>query len=147
MGSITNLLIRRGANSMTVAAPVMTIQELLTQQQRVKKRRSEMAAEEKLLSAEQKDLERDILAYLRTQGVDRVDIHGLAVSRHVDIKANVTDWDAVHQFIHDENAFHLLKRELLSSSYNEYLAQGVSIPGTEPFELEKLSVKSARRSG
>jgi hypothetical protein len=132
---------------METAAPVMTIQDLLSQQQLVKTRRSVLAAEEKILSAEQRELERDILAYLRTQGVDRVDIHGLAVSRHVDIKANVTDWDAVHQFIHDENAFHLLKRELLSSAYNEYLGQGVSIPGTEPFELEKLSVKAARRSG
>ena len=54
---------------------------------------------------------------------------------------NVTDWDAVHQYIVDNNACYLLEKRLSAAPYREMLAAGEPIPGTEPFEKREISLR------
>lgn len=54
---------------------------------------------------------------------------------------NVTDWDAVHQYIVDQQACYLLEKRISAAPWRELLAMGTQIPGTEPFEKRSLSLR------
>lgn len=54
---------------------------------------------------------------------------------------NVTDWDAVHQYVVEHQACYLLEKRLSAAPWRELLAMGDQIPGTEPFEKRSLSLR------
>ena len=51
------------------------------------------------------------------------------------------DWEAIHKYVKENDAFHLLYRQILATSYREMLDAGEEIPGIETYERVTISVR------
>ena len=71
-----------------------------------------------------------------------------AGSRRMQIRTTkapqVTDWKAVHDYVREHNAFHLLHRRISADSYAELIGDGGTVPGLEPVDVTKLQVTKRR---
>jgi len=56
------------------------------------------------------------------------------------------DWEAIHQYVKDNNAFHLLYRQILSKTYRELLNAGEKVPGIETYTKISISVRKPNGS-
>lgn len=56
---------------------------------------------------------------------------------------NVTDWEAVFNFVKENDAFYLLRKQLNTGPFREHLAAGEAIPGVDSFNKVKLSLTKA----
>lgn len=54
---------------------------------------------------------------------------------------NPVDWDAIYLYIAETNQPFLLQRRLMNNALAELANQGVTVPGTEPVNLRKLSIR------
>jgi hypothetical protein len=53
----------------------------------------------------------------------------------------VEDWDAVYQFIHDNEYYHCLEKRFAVLAYREILGQGNNVPGVVPYTKRKVTFK------
>lgn len=51
------------------------------------------------------------------------------------------DWEAIHQYVKDNDAFHLLYRQILSATYRELLDAGEEVPGIDTYTRVAISVR------
>ena len=60
------------------------------------------------------------------------------------IVANVTDWEALHEYIRKTKNFQLLQKRVSDPAWRELggLSKGKGIPGTEAFTRRTLNVRS-----
>ncbi len=70
-----------------------------------------------------------------------------AVARTEKDMPRVTDWEAVHDFIHENDAYDLFQRRLHEGAVAERWAEGVEIPGVDRFKKVDLSVTKAKGKG
>jgi hypothetical protein len=54
---------------------------------------------------------------------------------------SVKDWDKVFAYIKKKGAFDLLQKRLSATAYRERLESKVAVPGVEPFNVVKLSLR------
>lgn len=65
------------------------------------------------------------------------------VSMKEEIQPNVTDWDALYDYITENNAFYFLQRKVNGAPFRESLDAGMPPAGVEPVTVRKLSVRKA----
>lgn len=53
----------------------------------------------------------------------------------------VNDWDALYQYVIDNEALYLFERRVAATAWRELMESGESVPGTEPFTKRKLSLR------
>ena len=58
----------------------------------------------------------------------------------VAVHPHVIDWDLVHEYVRENNAFHLMYKQLTAGAYREVLDAGEIVPGVEPYEKETISI-------
>lgn len=76
-------------------------------------------------------------------GLDRFAVGKLTFSISEQTVGNVEDWEAVYQFVRDNNAFYLLQRRLANAAYKEILDGGDSLPGVVPFTKRSLNMRKS----
>lgn len=54
---------------------------------------------------------------------------------------NVDDWEAVYQYILENEAVYLLEKRMGATAWRELYAMGELIPGTSPFEQRTLLLR------
>ena len=100
------------------------------------------AAELKELKKRKKELEDTLLGGLEVG--EKVSFAGVGtVSCAEEIVPNVEDWEAVYDYIRNNNAFYLLARKLNAAPYRESLNIGDEIEGVTPVTIRKLNVRKA----
>lgn len=90
------------------------------------------------------ELQAQILAELENQGLPKATGHKASVSRAETVVANVKDWDAVYQFMVENEAFYLMEKRIANAAYRELMAMTESgqIPGIEPFTKVTLNMRT-----
>jgi len=113
----------------------------------------EMIAEKKALHVDKDMLEKELNAVkahiyeIDEQLMGAMDDAGLmqiaddAMTVYISemIVPTVSDWDAAHAWIVENNAMHMMERRMSARAWRESEESGIHIPGTEPFT--KRSVK------
>ena len=85
-------------------------------------------------------LKHKILEALSALGLDSSKINDVAIAtRTRKTVANVKDWDAFYEWIHEQNVPELLQKRLLLSGIQEYFDRGETIPGVEDEEVFDLN--------
>ena len=81
---------------------------------------------------------------LNDVGLDRASNDRFTVSKLSNVVPSVTDWDALYEFIRENDAMYMLQRRLLASAYRELVEErdGEDIPGVAPFEQVTLSFRT-----
>lgn len=87
--------------------------------------------------------ETDIIEIADEMGLDRFAVGKLTFSISSQVVGNVEDWDAVHAYIKENDAFYLLQRRLSNAPYKEILDSGESLPGVVPFTKRTLNMRKS----
>ena len=131
----------------------LNIGQLIDKLHAVREKRAELAAKDKPLEVEEKELRDMILAELAAQGTDEARSKKLKVSVTYNTVANVKDWDAFWDFILKGKGKynHLLQRRVSDPAYRELvgmaendkrLAKALGEAGVESFVTAKLNLRS-----
>lgn len=131
----------------------LNIGQLIDKLHAVREKRAGLAAKDKPLEVEEKELRDMILAELAAQGTDEARSKKLKVSVTYNTVANVKDWDAFWDFILKGKGKynHLLQRRVSDPAYRELvgmaendkrLAKALGEAGVESFVTAKLNFRS-----
>lgn len=82
-----------------------------------------------------------IYAKLDEQGVDRTSVNGITLAKSDTQVPNVTDWDALGQFILEQGMLVLLQRRVSSAAWKELLDLGTEVPGVESFTKRDVNIR------
>ena len=61
------------------------------------------------------------------------------------ITAQVDDWEKLYKYISQEGAYDLLQRRVNDAAYRARLDDGIFVPGTQSFPVEKLSLNKVSK--
>ena len=97
------------------------------------------AIDEKISAQEEIVFER-----LEKEGLKKADGTKASCSIGESVVASVTDWDALHAYIHKTKHYHLLQKRVADLAWRELMAlnKGKGVPGTEAFTKRKLNLRS-----
>lgn len=66
-----------------------------------------------------------------------------SVSMAEETQPSVQDWEALYDYIKENDAFYLLQRKVNSAPYRELLTMGDELAGVQPVTVRKLSVRKS----
>ena len=119
----------------------LTLADLANDRDVLRERKRELEAEVKLLDQALAANELAIIERLDEMGVNKFAVGKLSFSISENTVGNVEDWDQVHAYIRDNNAFHLVQRRLANAAYKELLDMGEELPGVVPFNKRSLNFR------
>lgn len=119
----------------------LTLADLANDRDVLRERKRELEAEIKLLEQALAANELAIIERLDEMGVNKFAVGKLSFSISENTVGNVEDWDQVHAYIRDNNAFHLVQRRLANAAYKELLDMGEELPGVVPFNKRTLNFR------
>ena len=109
----------------------------------IRKLRANLEEQDKVLKEEFAQIELVLLARADEQGATRISTtDGTATITEEEVPT-VTDWDAVHLYIKENDAFHLLQRRINTAAWREMLKAATPLPGTAPFTKRSIGFRSA----
>jgi hypothetical protein len=109
--------------------------------------RKDRQAQEKLvkeMKAREDKLEEHIIEKLKMQKLDGAKGKRATAAIQKKTVAQVTDWEALFDYIMDKDAFELIQRRVNNKAYLERLDAKQRIPGVEPFHYEDLSLTTLK---
>jgi hypothetical protein len=84
-----------------------------------------------------------IYAKLEEAGVDRTAVDGITLSKSDTVVPTVEDWDALGQFIVENNMLYLLQRRVSAATWKELLEDGVDVPGITAFTKQDVNIRAS----
>lgn len=133
MGTVTNL---------KKARQRVTVGSLIDAMHTVREARRAIAAQDKELSAQQQDLEAQLLALMDEEGVTKSTGKTATASISESVQFNVSDWDAFTAFMAKKKYFHLVQRRISAPSVREIFEKSGEVPGLEPFTKREIGLRN-----
>lgn len=107
----------------------------------LRERKRELDAESKQVGAEIEQLKLEIREELDQQGTLSTR-SGLAAATITEtVVPHIADWDEAVQWIMDNEATYLIRRQISAGAYRDMLKAGDTIPGIEPFTKREVSLR------
>lgn len=128
-------------NAKVDAPTEVTLAYLANRRDDLRERKRELEAEVKSIDKALAENELLIIERLDEMGVNKFAVGKLSFSISENTVGNVEDWDQVHAYIRDNNAFHLVQRRLANAAYKELLDMGEELPGVVPFNKRTLNFR------
>ena len=119
------------------------LNDLLSEVTKIRTEIKSVQSEEKLLKAQQRELESQISIRMQEQGLDKISNDICTISLKNEIVPTVEDWDQLHEHITDTNQFELLQKRVSATAYRELIAAGMDVPGVKSTELTRINFRSA----
>ena len=88
-------------------------------------------------------LEEDLIEQMSNINMTKVAGGGLKAAISETVVPAVDDWEAVFNYIKENEAFYLLQKRISVTAYRELLITGESVPGAAPFTQVKVNVSNA----
>lgn len=110
----------------------------------IREKRRLIAEQEKVLEAEYKELEENLLARLDAEGMDKATGKTATISVSTNVVANIVDWDKACAYIKRTNNFQLLQRRISDPAFRELMElKGLKeLPGLEAFSKKRLNLRA-----
>lgn len=119
------------------------LDDLATERDTLREEKRELETKVKALDALLATNEVSIIEIADEMGLDRFAVGKLTFSISNQVVGNVEDWDALHAYIKENDAFYLLQRRLSNAPYKEILDSGESLAGVVPFTKRSLNMRKA----
>jgi hypothetical protein len=97
------------------------------------------------MEAEEKVIREKIISMLEEQGLGMGGGGTATASITRRVVASPVDWQAIHTYIKENDAFDLLQKRINDTAYRDRLEQGEVVPGCEPYTVVGLSLVKASR--
>lgn len=121
--------------------PDLSLGQLAQLAHDVREEKRELDRQSKECGARLDELKGLIYAKLDEQGVDRTSVNGITLSKSDTQVPNVTDWDALNQFILEQGMLVLLQRRVSGAAWKELLELGTEVPGIESFTKHDVNIR------
>jgi hypothetical protein len=109
----------------------------------IREQRRELAAKDKELKDEADALEETLLVKMREQGSTRVsNKRGTAIISET-IVPSVDDWDAVTEYIKENDAMYLLTKKIASAPFRELIESGQEVPGVRAVTKVDINLRAS----
>jgi len=128
-------------NAKVDAPAEVTLAYLANRRDDLREHKRELEAQVKVIDQALAANELEIIERLDEMGVNKFAVGKLSFSISENTVGNVEDWDRVHAYIRDNNAFHLVQRRLANAAYKELLDMGEELPGVVPFNKRTLNFR------
>tara|TARA_X000001036_G_C20690270_1_gene809149 strand:+ start:5171 stop:5572 length:402 start_codon:yes stop_codon:yes gene_type:complete len=119
-----------------------TIDELISDKAKVKKKMDVHNSHLKDLRAEESEIDSMLLTKMETEGIERTANHVASVSVREEVVPNVENWDEVYPYIVENELWSLLHRRISSTSFREIIELGEQVPGITTRTLRKITFRS-----
>ena len=111
-----------------------------------RERKRELEAELAEVKREIEALEHDLIEAMEKQGTDLARGQLATASISKDTVPEIEDWEAVLQYVKENDAFYLLHRRISTAPWRELLESGETVPGTKPFEKKSVSIRKVKKA-
>jgi len=118
------------------------LNDLLSEVTKIRTEIKSVQSEEKLLKAQQRELESQISIRMQEQGLDKISNDVCTISLKNEIVPTVEDWDQLHEHIIKTNQFELLQKRMSATAYRELITTGMDVPGVKSTELTRVNFRS-----
>ena len=123
------------------AMELLTSEEYVSGLTAIRNERKKLEDRKKELVAEWRDLEAGLLSLLDSQGAKVVGTGVGTATITENILPTIKDWDALTNYIIQNDATHLLQRRVSSAAFRELQLAGIDIPGVEPYTQRQISLR------
>lgn len=123
---------------MSIGNMIDTLYELRAQRLAIEKQVEELKARETATKEE-------IMFLLKEGGLEGAKGAVATASIQYKVKPVVTDWDAVHAYIRDNDMFALLQKRLTVTLWAALQDDNILVPGTESAAFTDLSLTKSKR--
>lgn len=113
----------------TVAQTLLNIADLAEIRDNLREELRKVQDEARRIKALIDENEGALMAILDDQGVTLTGVGPYTMSVTENTVAYVEDWDSLHSYIVEKEAFHLLQRRVSNAAYREILYYGESVRG------------------
>ena len=96
------------------------------------------------LKAEENRLKGILITHMEGNDLSSVGGQSCVVNRLTKQRAIACDWNEIHKFIIENDAFDLLQRRLKDSAIKERLDDGVDVPGVSLMDYSHITYSKAR---
>lgn len=124
----------------------MNLGPLIDKLYETRQKRLDLQKQADALKAQEVEMRQEVLATLRSMGMEKGTGSLATCGITVSIDPVVTDWDEVHNFIRENDRFDLLQKRLSAPAWRGLLETGVLIPGTEQTMVMDVSLTKSSRS-
>lgn len=108
-------------------------------------KRLELAREVDKLKVEEDAAKAKIREILVEYGLAKASGAIATVGQVHKIEPNVSDWEAVHNYIKEKDRFDLLQKRISVPAWRELYEGGELIPGTDPIDIYDISLTKSTR--
>ncbi|RDE25176.1 hypothetical protein DV711_06360 [Motiliproteus coralliicola] len=79
---------------------------------------------------------------LDEQGVDKTTVNGIAISVSEQEMPQVSDWEALGEYIISKRFLHLLQRRVSATAFRELLQAGENVPGVDTWTKRGVNMRA-----
>jgi hypothetical protein len=119
----------------------LTPGQIISEMILIRAEKTKLKDQEKALNEIWRALETQLLAHGDALGMKRMAGDDGTATITEDTLPQVEDWDAVHQYIIDNQACHLLQRRVSTAVFREMQAAGMEVPGLRPYIQKKINLR------
>jgi hypothetical protein len=123
----------------------LNISQLIDEFVELKRQRTALAADDKILSGRQQVLEADIMQKMAEAGTFRAaSEHGHTCNLTKKTHPAIVDWNEFYKFVAESGSFDLLQKRLSAPAFRDRWNEGQAIPGAGSSEVWDLSITTSR---
>lgn len=86
------------------------------------------------------ELREEMVTQMQEAGTDTYKSDMGTISLTKSLVPTVNDWDALYNYIHNNQAYELLQRRVTTNAWRDRIEEEGAIPGTESFEKATLRI-------
>jgi len=106
-------------------------------------KRTQLNNEAKKVTEEMDSLSADIIKQMKSLKFTKVTTPIGTCSIHSDKFPQVTNWDKVYKYIHENEYYHLLEKRPSVSGFRELFDNKVNVPGVSIYEKETIHLRNS----
>jgi predicted RNase H-like nuclease (RuvC/YqgF family) len=121
--------------------PHLPLGTMVDEMYTIRNQRSELARQDKALTAEYEALAAQVMAALDEQETTMTRAKTASAIITEETVAQVDNWDLTYEYIKEHSAFYLLQRRFNNAAWREITESGDTVPGTVPVKVRKIAVR------
>lgn len=119
-----------------------TIGQLIDEMSSIREQRRELSAKDSELSAEYRELERQLIAAMEDQDMNSSTGKAARATLSTQTVGQIEDWDQLTDYIQQTGYFQLFQRRISSAAMQELMQNGEQPPGLRAMDKTTINLRN-----
>lgn len=125
------------------SSPQRPTSDIIAELTEVRDERRRIAKRDKELVEKFRSLEMEMIVRLEEQGMTKASTDVGTASITEEVLPQVVDWEALYEYIRDNDAFYLIQKRPATSAFRELFQSGQPTPGVEKYTKKSISLRKS----